>query len=263
MMFLNNIYKNYSLVFELVKRDFSGRFKGSYGGLIWSFIHPLFLLSVYTIAFGIILKTRWGASGTTAEYALMLFAGLIVFNAFSECMGKFSTLITANPNFVKKIVFPLDMLPVVTVITASIQATIGVLVWLLGYMVLFGSPKFTVIFLPLIWICFLPILLGLGWLLSAIGVVARDIGQLTGMISHTLLFLTPIFYTIESVPPTLQKILKLNPLTFIVEQFRLVLFLGHKPDFLGLFLYFVLASIFAYLSLILFRSLRPIFADLL
>jgi lipopolysaccharide transport system permease protein len=262
-MFFKSIYTNRSLVYELVKRDFSGRFRGSYGGVIWLFVQPLFLLSVYTIAFGAILKTRWSASGSTSEYALMLFAGLIVFNAFSESLSKFSTLITNNPNFVKKIVFPLDLLPIVTVITASLQAMIGVVVWLFGYMLLIGFPKYTIVFFPLIWICFMPVLLGIGWLLSAIGVVARDVNQVTGMLSHTLLFLTPIFYKIESAPLVLQKFLKLNPLTFIVEQFRSVLFLGEMPDFIGLLVYLSLASIFAYLSLLFFRQLRPIFADML
>lgn len=256
------IWRHRSLVVELTKREFSGRYRGSFGGIVWSFVQPLFLLSIYTLAFGVILKSRWGATGSTADYALMLFAGLIVFNAFSEVLGRSPTLVTGNPNFVKKVVFPLELLPVITVATALIHALIGITVWLLAYVVLHGIPKPTAVLLPFILACFAPVLLGLGWLLSAIGVAVKDISQLTSMLTHTLLFLTPIFYSIEAAPPVLQNLLMLNPLTFVVEQFRLVLFYGQMPSLRGLALYFVLAFLFAWVALVLFKRLRPTFADL-
>jgi len=257
-----SIVKHRSLLLELIKRDFSSRYRGSFGGIIWSFIQPLFLLSVYTLAFGVILQARWGFSGSTADYALMLFAGLIIFNVFAEVLTKSTTLITDNPNFVKKVVFPLELLPVVTVSTALIHALIGVAVWLAGYIILFGAPHTTVILFPLILICFIPVLLGIGWLLSATGVVIRDVKQLTSLCTHALLFLTPIFYSIEAAPPLLQKALMLNPLTFIVEQFRLVLIFGQMPALKGPVLYFILASLFSWACLILFRRLRSNFADM-
>jgi lipopolysaccharide transport system permease protein len=256
------LWKHRALAFELARRDFSGRYRGSFGGVMWSFIQPLFLLSVYTIAFGVILKARWGFSGSTAEYALMLFAGLIVFNAFSEVVNKSTTLVTNNPNFVKKIVFPLELLPIITITTALVHALIGIAIWFLGYFIIFGEPKVAVILFPLILICFIPLLLGIGWLLSALGVIVKDVNQLTGMLSHTLLFLTPIFYSVEAAPPLLQNLLMLNPLTFLVEQFRLILFYGQVPALKALVLYFALASFFAWASLILFRRLRPVFADM-
>lgn len=228
---------------------------------MWSFVQPLFLLIVYTVAFGVILKARWGFSGSTSDYALMLFAGLIIFNAFSECLSKSPLLIIGNPNFVKKVVFPLELLSVITVLTALTYACIAIVVWILGYIILVGPVKITALFYPAILICFTPLLLGLCWLLSALGVFIRDISQITNMLSHTLLFLTPIFYSIDSVPPFLKKPLMLNPLTFIVEQFRCVLFLGEMPSFRGLLIYFILASLFAGASLLLFRRLRPSFAD--
>lgn len=257
-----SLCRHRSLVIELSKREFSGKYRGSFGGLVWSFAQPLFLLTVYTIAFGVILKARWSFSGSTGEYALILFAGLIVFNAFSEVLTKSTTLITANPNFVKKIVFPLELLPVITVITALIHALIGVGVWLAGYILLMGAPKPAVFIFPLVLICFIPVLLGLGWLLSSVGVIVKDISQLTGMLNHTLLFLTPIFYSIEAAPLLLQNLLMLNPLTFVVEQFRLVLFYGQMPALKGLTVYFGLASVFAWVSYGLFKRLRPSFADL-
>ncbi|CNK47262.1 ABC transporter permease [Yersinia mollaretii] len=260
-MFLS-LWRHRSLVIELTKREFSGKYRGSFGGAIWSLIQPLFMLAVYTVAFGVILKARWGFSGSTVDYALMLFAGLIVFNLFSEVLTKSTMLIVGQPNFVKKVVFPLELLPVITVFTALVHAFIGIAVWLVGYQLLIGTPKLTILYFPLVLFCFLPVLLGVGWLLSSIGVIFRDISQITSMLNHVLLFLTPIFFSIEAAPPLLQKFLLLNPLTFIVEQFRLILFYGEIPMFNGLAIYFVLATLFAWLSFMLFRRLRPNFANM-
>ncbi|WP_145573387.1 ABC transporter permease [Yersinia alsatica] len=260
-MFLS-LWHHRSLVIELTKREFSGKYRGSFGGVIWSLVQPLFMLAVYTIAFGMILKARWGFSGSTVDYALMLFAGLIVFNLFSEILTKSTMLIIGQPNFVKKVVFPLELLPVITVFTALVHAFIGIVVWLLGYQLLVGTPKLTIFFVPLILLCFLPVLLGVGWLLSSIGVIFRDISQITGMLNHVLLFLTPIFFSIDAAPPMLQKFLLLNPLTFIVEQFRLVLFYGEIPMFKGLTIYCMLATLFAWASFVLFSRLRPYFANM-
>ena len=255
------LWRHRSLVFELTRREFAGHYRGSFGGLIWSFAQPLLLLSVYTIAFGVILKARWGVSGGTGEYALVLFAGLIVFNAFAECLNRAPVLITDNPNFVKKIVFPLELLPWVMALTAVLRALIGVVVWLVGYTVLFGLPHPSVILFPLVLLSFFPFLLGIGWLLAALGVMVRDIHLLTGLLAQMLLFLTPIFYSVDMAPPFLQRLLTLNPLTLIVEQFQLVLFAGRAPEVLGLTVYFALSVLFARVSLVLFRRLRPAFAD--
>jgi len=259
---LSTAWRHRELLLELVKREFSGRYRGSFGGLAWSFAHPLFLLAVYTIAFGVILRMRWGFGGGTGDYALMVFAGLIVFNAFAECLTTAPSLITANPNYVKKVVFPLEILPWVTAINATFHALVGIGVWFLGYAILYGAPHPTVALFPLVLLCLFPLLLGVGWLLSALGVVVRDIAQLATLVAHALLFLTPIFYGIDAVPPLLQNILLANPLTFVVEQLRLVLFHGALPSLRGLAVYFVLASAFAALTLMLFRRMRPRFAEM-
>jgi lipopolysaccharide transport system permease protein len=257
------LWRNRSLVLELARREFSGRYRGSFGGVVWSLAQPLFLLAVYTVAFGVIFKARWGFAGGTGDYALMLFAGLIVFNAFAECLAKAPTLITANTNFVKKVVFPLETLPWVMALTAVFHALIGIAVWFIGYLILVGIPSPSVLLFPLVLACFFPLLLGLGWLLSAAGVAVRDISQFTTMVSHALLFLTPIFYSIDAVPPVLRGLLMVNPLTFVVEQLRLVLVFGKAPLFGGLAIYFVLSTLFAWVALQFFRRLRPRFADML
>jgi lipopolysaccharide transport system permease protein len=255
-------WRHRSLVAELAKREFSGRYRGSFGGLAWSFAQPLFLLAVYTVAFGVILQMRWGFAGGTAHYALMVFAGLIVFNAFAECLNNAPGLIASNPNYVKKVVFPLEVLPWVTALAAILHAVIGVVVWLVGYALLIGAPHPSALLFPAVLAALFPVLLGMGWLLSAFGVVVRDVGQLTALVAHALLFLTPIFYSIEAAPAPLQRLLLANPLTFVVEQLRLVLFHGQTPSLRGLATYFALACVFAFFSLAVFRRMRPRFADL-
>ena len=258
---MNAAWRHRALLWELVKREFSGRYRGSFGGLAWSFAQPLFLLAVYTVAFGVILQARWGFPGGTADYALMLFAGLIVFNAFSECFTRAPTLVTANPNFVKKVVFPLEILPWVLVLTALAHALIGVAAWIAGYVALHGAPHPAAVLFPLVLLCFAPLLLGIGWLLAAFGVLVRDLAQVTALLAHALLFLTPVFYSIDAVPAGVRGILLANPLTFVVEQLRRVLFFGDAPAWGGLAFYFVAALAFAWACLAIFRRLRPGFAD--
>ncbi len=256
------LWRHRALVAELTRREFSGRYQGSFGGVLWSFVQPLFLLAVYTIAFGAILKAHWGFSGGTGDYALMIFAGLVVYNAFSECLMKAPGLVTGNPNFVKKVVFPLELLPWVMAFTVMLHAAMAVAVWVLGYALLRGVPHATAVLAPVVFACFFPILLGIGWLLSAVGVAVRDLGQLSALASHALLFLTPIFYGVEAAPPVLRPLLMANPLTFVVEELRLVLFFGQVPGWRGLAVYFGLSCLFAWASLWVFRRMRRGFADM-
>ena len=259
---MSSAWRHRELLLELVKRDLWGRYRGSFGGLAWSFAQPLFLLAVYTLAFGVILRMRWGFGGGTGDYALMVFAGLIVFNAFAECLNAAPSLIVANANYVKKVVFPLELLPCVTALTATFHAVVGIAVWFAGYAVLYGTPHPTALLFPAVLVCLFPLLLGVGWLLSAIGVAIRDIGQLAALFGHALLFLTPIFYGVDAVPPLLQNVLMANPLTFVVEQLRLVLFQGVMPNVTAMAVYFALACVFAFLSLWVFRRMRPRFAEM-
>ena len=247
---------------ELVKREFSGRYRGSFGGVAWSFAQPLFLLAVYTVAFGVVLRASWGFPGGTADYALMVFAGLIVFNAVAECLDRAPRLVTGNPNYVRKVVFPLETLAWVMALTALLHAFIAVAIWVAGYALIVGAPRATAPLAIVVLLAFFPVLLGVGWLLSALGVLVRDIGQLTAVLAHALLFLTPIFYATEAVPAAWRAGLHANPLTFVVESLRRVLYAGEAPAWGALALYFALACAFAAASLALFRRLRPRFADL-
>lgn len=257
----NLSFRHRQLFWELVKRELYGRYRSSLGGLFWSFAEPLFMLAIYVVAFGFIMQVRWSPAGDAKEYALMMFAGLIVFQAFSDCLNKAPRLIVANPNFVKKVVFPLEILPVVLSISSLFQLSIAAGLWLVGYALLFGAPPATALYAPLLMLAFLPTLLAAGWLLASLGVIIRDIDQITGLFSRALLFITPVFYSLEVVPAPLRTLLLANPLTFLVEQFRLVLFVGRAPDLFGVMAYFLVAALVSFLALFVFRRLRPIFAD--
>jgi len=249
------------LLMELVKREFSGQYRGSFGGILWSLVEPLLMLTIYVAAFGFIMQARWSQTGDAKEYAFMVFTGLIIFQAFSECLNKAPKLIVSNPNFVKKVLFPLEILPWVMSIATLAHLLISVTLWLAGYILMFGTPHVTVLYFPIVLIAFFPMLLAVGWLLAAVGVVVRDIDQATGMLGRALLFMTPIFYSLDRAPALIKKALLVNPLTFIIEQFRLILFFGQPPNFVGLLIYFGIALAVSSGALLIFRRLRSVFAD--
>lgn len=258
---LEKFGRDYSLFVELTKRDFAERYKGSLIGVGWSFIQPIFLLIVYTIVFALILRSRWGFEGNTTDFVFLLFSGLIVFNAFSECLIRSPSLITNSPNLAKKVVFPLGILSLVSAGVAVLHMLIGFIVWMVGYFIVYEKVQLTSLMLPLFIFCITPLLLGLGWLFSAIGVFFKDINQITGVTSQAFLFLTPIFYSIDAVPNHLRVILQLNPLTYLVDLARSILFYGYMPGFRNLLIYFILACCFALISYILFSRLKPYFSE--
>jgi lipopolysaccharide transport system permease protein len=250
-----------NLLIELTRREFAGRYRGSLGGLLWTFAPPLLLLGVYTFAFRVVLDVRWGLAERTGEFALAVFAGLIVFNAFSDVLGRSATLITDNANLVKKVVFPIEILPVVTVAAALLHALVATCVWFLGHLALVGLPPLSALASPLVLAMFAPVLLGLGWLLACIGVVLRDVAHAAALSGQALLFLSPVFYSAAAAPEPARALLFANPLTFVIEQFRGALFAGAWPDWAGVALYAALATAFAVAALMLFRRLRPVIAD--
>jgi len=256
--------RNYcSLLIELTKREFSKSHQGTIGGIFWPLGEPLAMLVIYTVFFGVILQGRWGFSGSPLEYGFALFSGLIIFNFFAECFRQFPLLIGANPNYVKKIVFPLELLPVVTILTALIHALIATAIWCAGYAMLIGFPKWTALISPLILLSMIPMLLALGWILSVIGLLTKDINQVTGLFTQALLFLTPIFYGLDIVPENLKFWIRLNPLTYLVEQFRLMLIYGVMPGLRGLSVFILVSSVLAGLAYFFFRRVSSTFTDLI
>jgi lipopolysaccharide transport system permease protein len=261
-----SFWRNRTLIYALGKREVMGRYRGSYFGILWSFINPLFMLIVYTFVFSEIFKARWSTeSDSKTEFALVLFTGLLIFNLFSECITKAPTLILNNANYVKKVVFPLEILPWVNLYSALFHGLIGLIVWMIAYGILFGMPHTTLLYLPLIIIPFCLMIMGLSWVLASLGVYLRDIGQLIGIVVTALMFLSPIFYPINALPEKYRNLLMINPLTIPVEQTRNMLFWGISPDAnLELLIIYWFASIVIVCSgFFWFQKTRKGFADVI
>ncbi len=249
---------------QLAKRAILGRYRGTVLGLLWSLVTPLLLLAVYTFVFGTILQVRWvSQSGGNAEFAAILFSGMLVHGILAECLTQASTLIVANPQYVKKVVFPLEALPWVTVISAFFQGVISTGI-LLAYLffVQGGIPWTAVLFpIPLFVLAF--VCIAAGWLISATAVYLKDIAQMMGLLSTVLFFMAPILYPKTVLPVEFQNLLYLNPLTYIIEQFRAVVLWGELPNWNGLALYGIASVAVAWMSLAWFQKTRKGFADVL
>lgn len=259
-----SLWRNWDLIHASAKREVLGRYRGSALGLLWSFFNPLFMLAVYTFVFSVVFKARWNTgSDSKTEFALVLFAGLIVFNLFAECINRAPGLILANPNYVKKVVFPLEILPVVGLLSALHHALISLGVWLVAYVVLFGVPHATALLLPLMVVPFGLFIMGISWALASLGVFLRDVSQIIGLITTVLMFLSPIFYPANALPDDYRHFLYLNPLTPVIEQTRDVLFWGKSPDFPMLGVYWLASTLIAWVGFAWFQKTRKGFADVL
>jgi len=259
-----SLWRNRSLVKASVKREVLGRYRGSVMGILWSFLNPLFMLIVYTFVFSVVFKARWSAgSESKTEFALVLFAGLLVFNLFSECINRAPGLIVGNQNYVKKVVFPLEILPWVGFGAALFHGGVSLGVWLIAYLIFFGLPHATILYLPLILLPFGLFIMGLSWALASLGVYLRDVSQFIGVLTMVLMFLSPVFFPASALPEAYRSLLYINPLTPVIEQTRDVLFWGKAPDFAMLGSYLIATSIIAWLGFAWFQKTRKGFADVL
>lgn len=256
--------KHLTLIRKLLTREILSRYQGSTLGLAWSFINPLLMLSIYTIVFSEIFKMRWGGvNDDKILFAVMVFSGMLVLSFFSEVLTKAPSLIIHNVNYVKKVVFPLNVLSVVSVLTAVFQLLINLFILLIAVMIIQGSINLTALFLPIIILPLIILALGVSWAISAVGVYFRDIGELVSAITAILVFLSPVFYPMSAVPESLQRFILLNPLTFIIQQIRLVVVSGDVPYWLGLAQYSLVAMLIALMGYLLFEKTKRGFADVL
>lgn len=261
---VNSLWRNRGLIKESVRREVLGRYRGSAFGLLWSFFNPLLMLAVYTFVFSFVFKARWNIeSNSKTEFALVLFAGLIVFNLLGESLTRAPALVISNVNYVKKVVFPLEILPVVNLLSALFHGLISLCVWLLAYLLFYGLPQTTIAYLPLIIIPFLMFVLGLSWALASLGVFLRDISQFIGAVVTVLMFMTPIFYPVTALPEEFRGWLYMNPITPAVEQVRDVLYWGKVPDFRILGIYSIASFVIAWIGFAWFQKTRKGFADVL
>jgi lipopolysaccharide transport system permease protein len=259
-----SLARHFNLIVQLVRRDVADRYRGSLVGLFWSFVNPLFMLLIYTFVFGVIFKARWNAQlGGHFAFALVLFAGLNINSLFAECANRAPTLIISNTNFVKKVVFPLEILSWSVVGAALFHLLISTIALLVIALFVNGYIPWTVVFFPIIVAVFLPFVAGTVWLFASFGVFLRDLKQAIGIITTSLMFLAPILYPKELVPPQYRDLLYLNPLTVIVESSQDVLIWGKPPVWSYLALYALASGLFAWIAFAWFQRTRKGFADVL
>ena len=265
LRFPKALWRQRELWWRLGERDVLGRYRGSLLGLAWSFLQPMAMLAVYTFVFSQVFQARWGnqADGGPLGFAINLFAGLIVFNLFAECMNRAPRLILEHPNYVKKVIFPLEILGAVVVGSACFHALCSLAV-LMAFQ-LIGSQHLpaTYLWLPLVWLPLILCCLALTWLLAALGVFLRDIGQVIGVVVSMLLFLSPVFFPLSGLSPPLQRLIGLNPLAQVIEQTRTVTVQGGPPSpayLLGGLLLGVLASEVCFRG---FERAKRAFADVM
>jgi lipopolysaccharide transport system permease protein len=257
-----SLWLNRELIAQLTRREVLSRYRGSILGLAWSFFNPLLMLGVYTFVFSVVLKARWGLSDESkADFAIVLFAGMIIHGLFAECVNRAPGLILANVNYVKKVVFPLEILPWVAAGSALFHSAVSIAVLLMAQLVFQHGLASTTVFLPIVLLPLLFATMGFAWFLSSIGVYVRDIGQTIGILTMVLLFLSPVFYPVDALPENYRILLLLNPLTPVIEDARRVLIWGQAPNWAGLIIYASTAFVVAWLGFWWFQRTRRGFAD--
>ena len=260
------VVRHRDLLLQMLVRNIASRYRGSALGFVWSFAHPLMMLAVYTFVFGIVFKTRWGVESfqdNSAAFPMIMFCGMAVFNVFAESVNTSTGIVVNNPGYVKKVVFPLELLPLCNVLTSFIFGLAWFVLLFLGTLVFLRHASWTMLFLP---VTLLPLLLlsaGVSFLVASLGVYLRDVQQLVTIVTQVLFFMTPIFYPITLVPEGLRWILQINPLSFVVEQTRGLFLYGQPPDpwtCLGLF---AVSLVVFQLGLAWFAKTKKGFADVL
>ncbi|MFK8068823.1 MAG: ABC transporter permease [Gammaproteobacteria bacterium] len=260
-----SLYQHRQLIKQMAWRDVIGRYKGSIMGLLWSFLTPILMLTVYTFVFSVVFKARWGGGDDESRFsfALVLFVGLIIHGLMAEVLNRAPNLILGNVNYVKKVIFPIEILPVVSFISAFFHAFISLIVLLIALLVINGSIHSTALLLPIILLPLAILILGIAWILASLGVYVRDIGLTIGILTTVMLFLSPVFFPISALPESQQSLLYLNPITFIIIQSREVLIWGNLPDWRGLLLYTMIALPILLVGYFWFQKTRKGFADVL
>lgn len=262
---LLGIWKGRDLLKQFVRRNIEGRYKGTMIGLVWMVVTPLVMLAVYTFIFGVVFKVRWGAGlgDSKVAFALIMFCGMTVFNIFSESVNGSVGIVSGNPNYVKKVVFPLELLPASAVLSACFFGLIWIGILLLGIILFLHKFCFAAVCLPLIFIPLIFFSCGFAWFVASLGVFVRDLAHVIGIVLQVLYFMTPIFYSVEMVPENLRIILFLNPLTSIVQSTRQVLMFNQWPDWRVLGIVTLLSMIIFQFGYFWFMKTKRGFADVL
>lgn len=262
---LAHLWRYRGLIRQFTTRLLQQRYRGSYLGMLWPLLTPLFMLAVYTFVFAVVFRARWTGAPTDSrtDFALMLFAGLMAFNVFGESATAAPSLVVSNPNYVRKVVFPLEVLPVSQVLAAIVHSLFGLAVLVAAQALLTHRVSPTLWALPIVYVPLTLFTLGVAWFLSSLGVFVRDVGQIIGVAVQMLFFLTPIFYPAEAVPASLRPWLAANPLAFVVDWARRTILLGSLPPLVEWVVVTVCTAAVCWLGYVWFMKSKPAFADVL
>jgi len=262
---VESFWRNRHLIWQMTRREIAGRYQGSVIGLTWSFINPLLMLIVYTFVFSVVFKARWGTNGneSKADFAIILFAGMIVFNLFAEVVNRSPAQIVSHPNYVKKVVFPLEILSWVYLGSVLFHSLVSLVVLLLAQLIINLSLPWTIVLFPLVLLPLILASLGVAWFLAALGVYVRDIGQMTTVFTTILMFISAVFYPLSALPEVYQRWLRLNPLALIINESRKVLIFGSLPDWRWLAIALFIGLFIALAGFWWFQKTRKGFADVL
>jgi lipopolysaccharide transport system permease protein len=260
------VWQHRDITLHMIRREIAGRYIGSMLGAAWAIIQPLILLCVFTFAFNVVFRSRWispVAAGEETSFAVAMFLGYIIFNLFSEPVNRAPSLVLGHANYVKRTIFPLEILPIIAVGSALFNAAMAFLVWVVLLILVQQGVPWTILFLPAIVLPLVLMVIGLALLLASLGVFVRDLVQVMAPATMALLFLSPVFYPVSAVPPHIQAWMYANPLTGIIEEARRVTIFGELPDLALLAANTLFGLAVAHLGYLWFMRTRRGFADVL
>lgn len=257
------VCSNSGLIRQLARREVLERYRGSVFGLLWSFFNPLLMLLVYLFVFSFVFKMRWQGAAGHAQFGTVMFAGLILHALLGECITRAPGLIVGNTQFVKKVVFPLEVLPVVSVVTALFHFLVSMVILVIAHLLAAHVIHWTIVLVPVVVLPIALMGLGLSYMISSTTVFIRDLSQIMGVLVTVMLFLSPIFYPLEAVPELVRPLIYLNPLTVPITEFRNLVIWGRMPDMVSMTLYTLVALAVFYAGWWWFERTKRVFADVL
>jgi lipopolysaccharide transport system permease protein len=260
---VRGIWGNRRLIVSMVKRDILSRYRGSIGGAVWTFLSPLLMMLTYFFVFGIVMKARFGADTSRTGYVLYFLAGMLPWLAFVEAVGRSPQVIIEHRNFVKKLVFPVETLPVNLMLSGIVTEAIALVIFLVFLLVARGGIPATALWLPTVVIPQMLFTVGLCWILAALGVFLRDLTQITQFLLTLWFFLTPILYSEANLPPLAAQIMQWNPVVVLVHGYRSIFLDARAPDFGTLAVFTIGAGALAVVGHAWFHRLRKSFADVI
>lgn len=255
--------RRFELIVSLTKRELAARYRGSVLGIVWALLTPIVMIAIFTIIFAGIFNARFGNSSSQWDYALYLFCGLLPWNAFQESLQLSSNTIVAHANLVKRVVFPLETLPVSLSLAAVANQMFGTVALIIAAILLRGEMHATIVFLPLLVIPQLIATFGAAWLLASLGVFIRDIVQGITLLLMAWMYLTPIIYPETLVPERYRGIVNLNPFTPLIRNYRRIILDGSLPDWHGLAYFTAFAIVSFVFGYWWFARTRKNFADVI